>query len=296
MSPIVALIGHNGTVGENILPYLVDAHKKGSIKLVILHRPNSDLSKIPSDAGIEKRIIELEEGKVDAIKAVVKDLEVVISTIAAANTPNQVYLAEALVGSPVFKTFIPSDFGCVWSEEEISSPGLSILKIKEEAAENIKHLKVPITEIKVGMFDLFFFGYKAGGTDVKGNQVQHYHKSLNTQIPITSLSYLGYSVAQLVSDPSLLAKLPNSTPYIFDYAPTGQEIVDVLTQLHGQPTKTVEVNEENMAERLKGSWAVGAAVIKKWGDNNWGKVPKTEISGWTGKSFAETVKEWVNKA
>lgn len=150
---------------------------------------------------------------------------------------------------------------------------------------------------------------------MKGNQVQHYHKSLNTQIPITwvvhllhkirgqlltahvsSLPYLGYSVAQLVSDPSLLAKLPNSTPYIFDYAPTGQEIVDVLTQLHGQPTKTVEVNEENMAERLKGSWAVGAAVIKKWGDNNWGKVPKTEISGWTGKSFAETVKEWVNKA
>lgn len=78
MSPIVALIGHNGTVGENILPYLVDAHKKGSIKLVILHRPNSDLSKIPSDTGIEKRIIELEEGKVDAIKAVVKDLEVVM--------------------------------------------------------------------------------------------------------------------------------------------------------------------------------------------------------------------------
>lgn len=82
------------------------------------------------------------------------------STIAAANTPNQVYLAEALVGSPVFKTFIPSDFGCVWNEEEISTPGLSFLKIKEEAAENIKHLKVPITEIKVGMFDLFFFGYK----------------------------------------------------------------------------------------------------------------------------------------
>lgn len=78
MSPIVALIGHNGTVGENILPYLVDAHKKGAIKLVILHRPNSDASKIPSDAGIEKRIIELEEGKIDAIKAVVKDLEVVM--------------------------------------------------------------------------------------------------------------------------------------------------------------------------------------------------------------------------
>ena len=78
MSPVVALIGHNGTVGNNLLPYLVEAHKKGSIKLVILHRPSTELSKIPSDVGIEKRIVELEDGKIDSIKAAVKDLEVVM--------------------------------------------------------------------------------------------------------------------------------------------------------------------------------------------------------------------------
>lgn len=32
--------------------------------------------------------------------------------------------------------------------------------IKEDVAHRIKQLKVPITEIKVGLFDLFFFGYK----------------------------------------------------------------------------------------------------------------------------------------
>ncbi|OWZ74143.1 hypothetical protein AYX14_00364 [Cryptococcus neoformans] len=296
MAPVVALIGHNGTVGNNLLPYLVEAHKKGSIKLVILHRSSSDLSKVPSDAGIEKRIVELEDGKIDSIKAAVKDLEVVISTIAASSAPSQVYLAEALASSSALKTFIPSDFGCVWTEEETRIPGLSFLMIKEDVAHRIKQLKVPITEIKVGLFDLFFFGYKAVGTDVRSNQVQYYHDSLHNQLPITSLSYLGYSVAQLISDPSLLAKLPNSTLNIFDFAPTGQEIVDVLTQLHGQPTKTVQVSEKTIAEQLEGPVAIGAAITKKWGDNNFGNVPKTEINGWAGKSFAETVKEWVNKA
>lgn len=113
---------------------------------------------------------------------------------------------------------------------------------------------------------------------------------------VSSLSYLGYSVAQIVSDPSLLAKLPNSTLNVFNFAPTGQEIVDILTQLHGQPTKTVQVSEKTVAEQLEGPIAIGAAITKKWGDNNFGNVPKTEISGWAGKSFAETVKEWVNKA
>lgn len=82
------------------------------------------------------------------------------STIAASSAPSQVYLAEALASSSALKTFIPSDFGCVWTEEETRIPGLSFLMIKEDVAHRIKQLKVPITEIKVGLFDLFFFGYK----------------------------------------------------------------------------------------------------------------------------------------
>lgn len=78
MAPIVALLGHNGTVGSNLLPYLINAHAKGSLKLVILYRPSSDLSKIPSDEGIEKRVIELKDGEKEKIRATVKDLEVIM--------------------------------------------------------------------------------------------------------------------------------------------------------------------------------------------------------------------------
>lgn len=75
MAPIVALLGHNGTVGSDLLPYLINSHTKGSLKLVILYRPSSDLSKISSDEGVEKRVMKLKDGEKEKIRATVKDLE-----------------------------------------------------------------------------------------------------------------------------------------------------------------------------------------------------------------------------
>lgn len=180
MAPIVALLGHNGTVGSNLLPYLINAHTKGSLKLVILYRPSSDLSKIPSDEGIEKRVIELKDGETEKTRVTVKDLEVIMWVMLRSSTvvvmtewpvlvplsPHRafqfktIYLVEALQGSSALKAFIPSDFGVPWDKQEIEIPGLAALKAKERVAEKAKELKVPITEIKVGLFDLFFFGYK----------------------------------------------------------------------------------------------------------------------------------------
>ncbi|KIR77072.1 hypothetical protein I305_06046 [Cryptococcus gattii E566] len=284
MAPIVALLGHNGTVGSNLLPYLINAHTKGSLKLVILYRPSSDLSKIPSDEGIEKRVIELKDGETENIRVTVKDLEF-----------KTIYLVEALQGSSALKAFIPSDFGVPWDKQEIEIPGLEAPKAKERVAEKAKELKVPITEIKVGLFDLFFFGYKVLGVDVKSNKVQYFHQSLKNPLHLTSLAYLGHAVTELVTDIHQLAQLPGTTPNIYDFVSTGQEIVDVLTKIHDKPTEQIEVSDKDNEEQLQGSRAIGAAIFKKWGDNNWGDIPKTEVDGWIGKEFADVVKEWADK-
>ncbi|XAO24060.1 hypothetical protein I312_102850 [Cryptococcus bacillisporus CA1280] len=263
MAPIVALLGHNGT--------------------------------IPSDEGIEMRVIELKDGKKEKIRATVEDLEVIISTIATPSVSAQNYLVEALQGSSALKTFIPSDFGAPWDKQEIEIPGLAALKAKERVAEKAKELQVPITEIKVGLFDLFFFGYKALGVDVKSNRVQYFHQSLKNPLRLTSLAYLGHAVTELATDIDQLAQLPGTTPNIYDFVPTGQEIVDVLTKIHGKPTEQIEVSDKDNEEQLQGPRAIGAAIFKKWGDNNWGDIPKTEVDGWIGKEFADVVKEWADK-
>lgn len=93
------------------------------------------------------------------------------STIATPSVSAQNYLVEALQGSSALKTFIPSDFGAPWDKQEIEIPGLAALKAKERVAEKAKELKVPIIEIKVGLFDLFFFGYKWVVLQTKRNAV-----------------------------------------------------------------------------------------------------------------------------
>lgn len=110
-----------------------------------------------------------------------------------------------------------------------------------------------------------------------------------------SLAYLGHAVTELVTDIDQLVQLPGTTPNIYDFVPTGQEIVDVLTKIHGKPAEQIEVSDKDNEEQLQGPRAIGAAILKKWGDNNWGDIPKTEVDGWICKEFADVVKEWADK-
>lgn len=55
---------------------LLKAHRAGELKLVVLHQPQPDLSKYPSD--VEKRAIDLADGNVSKIADALKDLQVVM--------------------------------------------------------------------------------------------------------------------------------------------------------------------------------------------------------------------------
>ncbi|WVQ74178.1 hypothetical protein IAR50_003772 [Cryptococcus sp. DSM 104548] len=295
MSPItVGLLGHTGTVGSALFTPLYEAHKKGDLKLVILHRPSSDISKVPSD--VDKRVVELEESKVDAIKDATKDLEVVISAVGSGGLKSQIYLVKALAGSSSLKAFFPSDFGADWNEKERSVPALSVFGIKEEVVAKAKELKVPVTEVKVGLFDLFFFAYKALGTDVKANKVQYFRKSLENPVHITSLAYLGHAVTQLITSSSSLAKLGNSKPHLYDLTPTGNEVAAALEKVNGSAPEKVELTEEQYQENLKVlPGAIGAALFRKWGDGDWGDLQKTEVEGWKEENIDDVVKVWAKK-
>jgi hypothetical protein len=77
MSPItVGLIGHNGLVGAKILAHFAALQTEGKIKLVVLHRPGSSISAVPSD--IEKRAIDLTAADGPAFDAAVQGLDVLV--------------------------------------------------------------------------------------------------------------------------------------------------------------------------------------------------------------------------
>ncbi|WVQ74180.1 hypothetical protein IAR50_003774 [Cryptococcus sp. DSM 104548] len=278
MSPVtIGLLAHTANVGAALFGPLYEAHKKGDVKFVILHRPGSDVSKVPFD--VDKRVVELDEGKVDAIRDAMRDLEVVISAVGFAGLKSQSYLVQALAGSPSLKTFFPSDFGAVCTEEELAVPVFSVFDVKDEVVARAKELGVPVTEVKVGIFDLFFFAYNALGTDIRANKVQYFRKSLEKPIHITyvpctipttlsltqeciSLAYLGHAVTQLITSPSSLAKLPNSQPNFYDLVPTGNQLVSALEKVHGFAPEKYGFKEEQYKESFRDLFAaIGAALL-----------------------------------
>jgi hypothetical protein len=74
MPHVVGLQGHTGRVGAGALQYLLKAHMADEIKLIIVHRPGSDVSMIP--AGVEKRELDLANASEEEIKAAVSGLQV----------------------------------------------------------------------------------------------------------------------------------------------------------------------------------------------------------------------------
>ncbi|KAK6902858.1 hypothetical protein I203_108118 [Kwoniella mangroviensis CBS 8507] len=291
----VGLFGFTGTVGSAVLSPLIDAHKDDKINLIILHRESSDLSKIPSNANVEKRLVYLDESGVEKTKSAVGDLDVVISTVSGGGIASQTYLVKSLEGSQKLKTFIPSDFGVNWTKKEYETPSLAPIAQKEDIVKLAKESNVPTTSVRVGIFDLFFLGYKFLGTDVKNNKVEVYRDALKYQLRITSLGYLGYALSQLVQSPS---KIANKTITLYDYAPTGQEIVDILSKINNKPADVVEYTDERYEEDQKDTFAaIAAGIRKRWGTNEWnneeGQVEKVEVEGWKGESLGELVKRYA---
>ncbi|WWC61188.1 uncharacterized protein I303_103768 [Kwoniella dejecticola CBS 10117] len=288
--PVIGHIGYSGLVGKSILTNLLEHHKAGKVRLVVLYREGSDLSQIPDD--VEKRLVQLDDSGAEQNKKAVEGLEVLLSTVGAAGLKAQTYLIDALEGSKALKTFVHSDFGTNWSAKELEAPGLAVIKVKEHVVEHAEKKGVPITNIRVGAFDVYVFKFQAGGTDIKGNKQQIFRNSLKNPLRITSIPYLGYATAQLLLKPQ---QLVNQTIQLYDFSPTGQDFVDALTKINGSQAVITHYSEEQYQADLKAGpgQAIGAAIKAKWGDDNWGPDGVPDIEGWKSKSFEELAKEWA---
>jgi len=72
----VALLAPTGLLGANLLTSLVEKHNEGKIKLVVLHRATSDVSKVPE--GIEKRVFDINTATAEDVQAVLKNIDILV--------------------------------------------------------------------------------------------------------------------------------------------------------------------------------------------------------------------------
>ncbi|WWC90092.1 uncharacterized protein L201_005025 [Kwoniella dendrophila CBS 6074] len=294
----VGLLGFTGTVGAATLGPLIKAHEESKLNLVILYRESSDLSKLPSDIDLQKRVVYLDEQGTEKTREAVKDLNVIISTVNGEGIYRQLFLLDALKGSDNLKTLIVSDFGANWTKEEQKNKALSPINTKLDVVKKANELGVPVTSVRVGILDLFFYAYKFLGTDVNNNKIETFNDSLNQPLRITSLEYVGNAVTQLIQTPE---KIANKYIGLYDIEVTGQQVIDVLTKLHGKPTEVTEYTRERYEEDLKTlPSAIGAEIRKRWGNGKWDNEDnkqvdnlKVDTPGYKLKSFEELTKQYL---
>ncbi|WVW83169.1 hypothetical protein I302_105187 [Kwoniella bestiolae CBS 10118] len=296
----LGLIGHNGHIGSALLPFLLDANEKGKIHLVILHRPSSDLGVIPTK--IERRIIRLDDhtDEGDQVnKNAVEGLEVLISTMSDASLHVQLPLLDILAASKTLKTFIQSDFGVSWTASEINdSKGLqTLVPIKEEINKKMKDLGIPWLNVRIGLLVDYFFGLKFLGTDVQKNKIVLYKDALNKPLRLTSSKYLGHALTQLIlTSSSNLDSLNGRAIHIFNYTPSGQELIDTFQKVHHrQPIieqYTLEEYERD-SEDTNLVMSIKAGLLRKWGEDTWSTFDDEEIlphdPTWTGQRDLQDV-------
>ncbi|WWC90088.1 uncharacterized protein L201_005021 [Kwoniella dendrophila CBS 6074] len=289
----VGFLGFTGKVGSSVLPNLIELNKQNKIKLILLHRQGSDLSKIAETENIEKRIIKLDENGLEINKKAIENLDIVVSTVGTTGFRAQIHLIDSLENSKSLKTFIHSDFGTNWTEDELQAPGLKMIKIKEDIVDYAKSKKVPLTSIRVGVLDEFFYKYPASGTYLPGNTVQVFRNSLKNKIRVTSIPFLGYAIAQLTINPISIA---NQITQLYDFNVSGEEIIQAWTNIqNGIKPEITYYTEDQYQKDLQviGGFAIIAAVRAKWGDDNWGPSDQPKIDGWKLKTFEQHCRNFI---
>ncbi|ORY26868.1 hypothetical protein BCR39DRAFT_560299 [Naematelia encephala] len=269
MAPTVALYNHNGMVGSHLLRYLLAAHEAGLIILYILHRSGSNIDAIPQ--GIETRVVNFVKDSpnfdAELNRRAVQGINVFISAAAKADLVNQVAILEALSTSTELATFIPSEYGIYWTEEDYTHDNLKLAKFKDQLVDLAKSLNIPTTIIKVGSIPETTFGkVPDSGINVKENKVSFYGDARTRKTILASLEYIAAGVIELITThkPSELA---NKIYQFIEYEPTGEEIIQALTVVHGRPPLIHINTEEELAEQYLKSIqeAIGAATKYKWG-------------------------------
>ncbi|WVR03101.1 hypothetical protein IAU60_000091 [Kwoniella sp. DSM 27419] len=291
MTVTVGLLSHSGLVGKYFLHYLYEAQNAGSIRVVVLHRDGSDLSAVPHD--VETRIVQLDKAGISKTAKAVGDLDVVVSAIAREARPAQIPLVDALAHSSTIKVFIPADYDLDWRPEGDNGPAHDLFLAKEQVYQRAEEKGVPYVRIIDGMFDNYFFENQTLGTDIKSNKVRLFRDAIHRGVRLTTLEYFGYAIAQLVKKPWRLA---GQDIQLYDYNPTGQDIIDVLTKIHGEKPSIEKYTEDQWRkDSASKDKAVGAGIHRKWAEGIWGHGEKVEVTGWHADSFEELTRTWLDR-
>ncbi|KAK4502304.1 hypothetical protein PRZ48_005729 [Zasmidium cellare] len=268
----VGIVGVTGNVGKPTTKYLIQAASEGKIKLVIFHREGSKLDGIEASKNVEQRPINFED-PVEKLEEAVKGINVFISAVGFGALPREPKLVDALSRSADLVTYVPSVYSTTWNSKDFADPRTGpILKFLHGGWERAKEKGVGLTPIYAGVFDLYFF-------------------------EVGTLDHLAHSLANIAtSNPSSIA---NKSYSVVTFWPTGQELVDLYTKIHGKPTTIKPWTPEDREAFMNDAASFGPAKVgywDKWESNGfeYEREGRVVVEGYEGPGLEEVARGFLH--
>ncbi|ORY34816.1 hypothetical protein BCR39DRAFT_514939 [Naematelia encephala] len=285
----VALQGHTGRIGGAAYQALLPGHAAGKFKLVIVHRPGSDVSKLPKD--VEAREIDFENADEATITKAVQGINFYVSAVGFPGLASQANLLKPFAATPGFVTYLIPVFGNpFWTQDYATIEDkriVNFLQMFNALTFGPTKLGIGRTSLQSGVFADYFTdpNLKYLDTDLAANRVLLPKGGENRGTILTSPEALGEAIAELAArDP---ASIKDKDFYVYDYAPTGNEIIQVLTKLHGKaPQVKPETDEDYEKAMDTGVLPTMSPAIYRhcWGTGVW---------NWRGERIGPKVnKDW----
>lgn len=237
-SPTVALAGATGGLGPAILKELL----ANNFRVTLLTRKGSS-----SAAGVEKsellQITEIDYSDVEELTRVLRDIDVVVSTVGNPGLGNQIPLIDAAVAAGV-KRFIPSEFGAD-PEHESNKPlpfyvrKLRILDyLKHKAAENTGFSYTRVTThafLDWGITEGFLL-------DPRAHKITIYNGG-NTRFSVTTLWTIARAIVAIANN---LDATKNRAVYVHDAAITQNQLLRYAKEADGINWTIEEVDTKKL--------------------------------------------------
>ncbi|KAF7324093.1 Glycoside hydrolase [Mycena kentingensis (nom. inval.)] len=245
MTQKVLLLGATGQTGKSVLDALLAEPQFFSVDALVRGSSISKSSVVAlKDRGVGLRVGDL-SGPLEPLVALLKGIDVVISTIGALGQLDQMQLATAAKQAGV-KRFVPCAFIPI-------APAGGIMLVRDEKEQVYQHifkLYLPYTIIDVGFWHQVSFPRVPSGRFDEANTIpwsQTIHAGGTARNMLTDLRDIGRFVARIVKDARTLNK------YVVAYGDvlTQQEIFKIAEEVSGE---SITDRNSATAETITSKW------------------------------------------
>ncbi|KAJ6018225.1 hypothetical protein N7451_001604 [Penicillium sp. IBT 35674x] len=254
----LAVYAHRGWASSKIFESLA----RSGAPVRVLYRPGSDISNVPS--GVEA--VEVDTRDRDALKASLKDIDILISLVGQAGIEIQHAFVRALPYTDV-KLFVPSDLAFRHDEQGLRAK-VNRLKIEVEMAA--KAAGIPMTIILPGLFAESALSTGLLGIDLDKNRIIFSGDSEHQVLNICTREYIAAAYASIFAETSI-ADLRDRVIGLSEIRPTGAEIARSLELKHGSPPQIFRQSLEEIDRQFDKSVTGGLPLgIPYYGRHLWG--------------------------